>query len=328
MAKIIGRTGAIGIAVESTKGTPVAPTFYVPVQSYSFDDKVEYIKNDSAMGRIEEFNDADIVKEWAEGDFGGKIFIDSVGAELTAVFGASPVSAERTTTDVYDHTYSLANNNDHASLSVSYVDDIQDVRSPFAMVNTWALEVAVDDYVKRTISLISKKSADVTNTPAFTDEVEFIPSMVSFKTATNAAGLDAATAINVLSFSMEIAKNAEALYVLGSKEPEDIINKQFGVTGSVELYFEDESLRDYVFANTHRAIRIDMLDATTTIGTSGTHKPELRFDLNEVVFSEFERGWDANDPLKQTLNFEALVSVTDDAMITARLTNEQDGTDY
>ncbi|MBK9388572.1 MAG: hypothetical protein IPN34_27485 [Planctomycetes bacterium] len=326
MAKVIGRTGAIGIAVEATQGTAVAPTFFVPVQSYSFDDKVEYVKNDSAMGRIEEFNDADIIKEWGEGEYGGKIFIDSIGAELTALFGQSPTSTERTTTNVFDHAYTLANNNDHKSLSVSYVDDIQDVRSPFAMINSWSLEVAVDDYVKRTINLISKKSASVTNSPAFTNEVEFIPSMVSVKMASAVAGLDAASAINVTSFNMEVAKNAEALYVLGSKEPEDIINKQFGVTGSIELYFENTTYRDYVFANTHRAARLSMADTTVDLGSG--HNPELRFDLNEIVFSEFERGWDSNDPLKQTLSFEALVSVTDSAMISARLTNTQDGTDY
>jgi hypothetical protein len=326
MAKVIGRTGAIGIAVEATQGTAVAPTFFVPVQSYSFDDKVEYVKNDSAMGRIEEFNDADIIKEWSEGEYGGKIFIDSIGAELTALFGQSPTSTQRATSGVYDHAYELANNNDHKSLSVSYVDDVQDVRSPFAMINTWSLEVAVDDYVKRTINLIGKKSASVTNTPAFTNEVEFIPSMVSLKLASSAAGLDGATAINVTSFNMEVAKNAEALYVLGSKQPEDIINKQFGVTGSIELYFENTTYRDYVFANTHRAVRIAMADTSVDLGSG--HNPELRFDLNEVVFSEFERGWDSNDPLKQTLNFEALVSVTDNKMISSRLTNTQDGTDY
>lgn len=326
MAKVIGRTGAIGIAVEATQGTAVAPTFFVPVQSYSFDDKVEYVKNDSAMGRIEEFNDADIIKEWSEGEYGGKIFIDSIGAELTALFGQSPTSTQRATSGVYDHAYELANNNDHKSLSVSYVDDVQDVRSPFAMINTWSLEVAVDDYVKRTVNLIGKKSATVTNSPAYTNEVEFIPSMVSLKLAANAAGLDAASAINVTSFNMEVAKNAEALYVLGSKQPEDIINKQFGVTGSIELYFENTTYRDYVFANTHRAIRLSMVDTSIDLGSG--HNPELRFDLNEVVFSEFERGWDSNDPLKQTLNFEALVSVTDNKMISARLTNLQDGSDY
>ncbi len=326
MAKVIGRTGAIGIAVEATKGTALAPTFWVPVKSYSFDDKVEYVKNDSAMGRIEENNDADIVKLWAEGEYGGKIFLNSVGAELTGVFGTSPSSVQRATSGVYDHTYALANNNAHDSLCIGYEDAIQEIRFPYGMVNSWSLEVAVDDYVMRTINLISKKSASATNTPAFTNEVEFIPSQVSLKLASTAAGLDAASAINVTSFNMEVAKNAEALYVLGSNEPQDIINKQFSVTGTIELYFEDTTQRAYVFGNTHRAIRLDMLDASIDLGSG--HNPQLRFDLNEVVFEEFERGWDANDPLKQTLNFTALYSQADSSMIGARLTNTQTGSNY
>lgn len=323
MAKIIGRTGAIGIGVESTQGTKVAASYWVPVQSYSIDDKVEYIKNDSAMGHIAEFNASAITKLWSEGEYSGKIFLDSVGAELVAVFGASPTSTQRTTTGVYDHAFALANNNDHKSLTVAYEDAIQEVSFPFSMVNSWSLEVAVDDYVKRTISLMGKKSESATHTPSFSDEIEFIPSQIVFKMASAQSGLDGASGINVTAFNMEIAKNAEAQYVLGSKEPEDIINKQIGVTGSIELYFENETYRDYVFANTHRAIRIDMIDTATVIGSSGSHNPELYFDLNEVVFSEFDRSWDSNDPLKQTLNFEALYNLADGEIITARLTNTE-----
>ena len=33
MAKVIGHTGAIGIGVESTQGTKVAASYWVPVQS-------------------------------------------------------------------------------------------------------------------------------------------------------------------------------------------------------------------------------------------------------------------------------------------------------
>lgn len=319
MAKIIGRTGAVGIGIESTQGTKVAAQYWIPVQSYSYDDKIEVIKNDSAMGRIEEYNAADIVKLWGEGDYEGKIFLNSVGAELVALFGQSPVSTERGTSDVFDHSYTLANTNDHKSLTVAYEDDIQEISFPFAMLDSWGLEVAVDDYVKRSISLTGKKSEVATHTPAFTNEVEFIPSQITFKMADAQSGLAAASAINVTAFSMEVAKNAEPLYVLGSNEPQDIINKQFGVTGTIELYFENETYRDFVFANTHKAIRIDMTDTTIDLGTS--HNPQLYFDLNEVVFEEFERSWDANDPLTQTLNFEALFNLADASMISARLTN-------
>ena len=321
MAKVIGRTGAIGIGVESTQGTKVAASYWVPVQSYSLDDKVEYVKNDSAMGHIAENNAADITKLWSEGEIGGKVFVDSIGAELVAVFGQSPTSVQRASTGVYDHTYALLNSNDHKSLTIAYEDDIQELSFPFAMVNSYSLEVAVDDYVKRTMNVMAKKSESATHTPSFTDEVEFIPSMIEFKLASSAAGLDAASAINVTAFNFEIAKNVEALYVLGSNEPEDIINKQIAITGSVELYFENETYRDYVFGNTKRAMRIDMTDANTDLGSG--HNPELRFDCSNVSFGEFQRSWNSNDPLKQTLNFEALYNVADGSMVAARLTNTE-----
>lgn len=323
MAKVIGRTGAIGIGLESTRGTAVAPAYWVPVQSYSVDDNVEYVKNDSALGVIAEHNAADITKRWSEGDYSGKIFLDSVGEELAAVLGATPSSSQRASSGVYDHTYIMTNNNQHKSLTVAYKDGVQDVRMPFCMVNTWSLDIVVDDYVKRTISLMGKKSADASNTAAFTDENEFIPKDGVFKVASSQAGLAGASAVNITAFSMEIAKNPEAVYALGSNEPEDIINKQFAVTGSVELYFEDETFRDYALDGTKRAMRIQLLDTDTDLGSS--HNPELYFDFYNVVFDEFSRSWDANDPLKQTLNFEALYSITDSTLLTCRLTNTESG---
>ncbi len=321
MTKIIGRTGALGIGIESTKGTPVAAAYWIPVQGYSFDDKIELVKNDSAMGQIFEFNDADITKLWAEGDYDGKLFLNSLGAELVALFGQSPSSAQRTTTGVYDHTYALLNSNDHKALTIGYNDAVQEISFPFGTIDSWSLEVAVDDYVKRTVSLISKKSASASHTPAFTNEIEFLPSHCSFKTATTAAGLGAASAINITNFKLDVKKNAEAIYNIGSNEPTDIINKQFNVTGSVELYFEDTTHRDIVMANTHKAMRIRMTDAATIIGSSGSHNPEFYIDLNDVVFDSYERNWSSNDPLAQTLNFEGVYSIADGAGISARLTN-------
>ena len=319
MAKIIGRTGAIGIGSEATKGTPVAAQYWIPVEGYSYDDKVEKIKNESALGRIEEMNASNIIKRWGEGDYDGKIFLNSVGAELVALFGQSPTSVQRAATGVYDHTYALLNNNNHKSLTLAYKDAVEEESFPLAMLDSWSLDVAVDDYVKRTVSLIGKKSGAASHTPAFVNEVEFIPSQVSFKMATNQAGLAAASAINVTHFSMEVKKNVETIHVLGSDEPQDIVNKQFNVTGSIDLYFEDASYKTIVMTDLKKALRIQMKDLTTDLGTG--HNPELYFDLNQVTFDEYERSWSSNDPLAQTLSFEALFSMADVAMISARLTN-------
>lgn len=320
MAKVIGRQSVVGIAVEGTRGTPEsAADYFIPISGIDFDDKVEYADNDSAMGNIAEKNDARIIKRWGEGSFEGKVFLDSIGAELVALFGAAPTSAERTTTNVFDHTYALANNNQHKSLTVFYEDALQDVKFALGMINTWSFEAAVDDFVRRTISLISKKSASATSTAAITDEVEFIPDHIEFKQADDLSGLGAASAIAITNFQFEVNKNAEAKYVLGSDEPEDIVNKQLAITGSFELYFESLTQRTQVLTDLKKAMRIRMID--TAIDLGGGHNPELYFDFAKCKFGEFERGWDANDTLTQTVNFEALWSIADAAIFSARLTN-------
>ena len=327
MTKIIGRLSTIGIGVEGTRGTSVAADYWVPVTNLDFDDKVEYADNDSGFGRIEELNDAALIKTWAEGSYEGKIFDKSVGSELTALFGASPVSTQRTTTGVYDHVFAVAQNNQHKSLTLSYEDANYEVRYALAMINTWSIEAVTDNYVRRTVSYISKKGATASNTTSFLNENEFIPDDITFKVATALAGLDAASAVKIRAFNMEIQKNAEALYVLGSNEPDEIANKQFAVEGSFEAYFDATTYRDLVLAGSQRSLRIDIV-GSTIIGTSGTHTPALRFDLAMVKLGEFEKGWDSNDIMLQTINFQGLFSVADTSMITARLTNAVDGTIY
>lgn len=325
MAKIIGRTGSVGIAIETTRGTTVAPAYFVPFTSLDFDDKVSYIDNDSAMGRIEEKNDSVVDHEWAEGSYEGKIFTDSVGVELVALFGQAPSTAERGTSDVFDHTFSVANNNQHTSLTVAYKDANQDLRYALAMINTWSLEVELENFVRRSVSLLSKKSASASNTVAHTNENEFIAKDVTFKLATALSGLDAASATKIRTVNLEVNKNAEALYVLGSQEPDDIVNKQFAVTGSFEAYMDSTTLRALALGGSLRALRFDIVNSDVDLGS--THNPALRFDIAKAKL-EFERGFDNNEIMMQTISFEALYSIGDTSMITARLTNAHDGSDY
>lgn len=321
MTKVIGRLSAVGLGKESTAGTSVAPSYWVPIRSLDFDDKANYIDNDSAMGRIEELNDSDISQKWAEGTFEGKVFLNSVGMELVGLFGQSPTSAQRTTTGVYDHTFSLLNSNSHKSLTVGYKDSLLDLRYAYALVDSWKFEAALDDYVKRTIGLKSKKSATASNTVAITDEIEFIPSMMNFYIEDTQSALAGGTPLKVTNIQFEVKKNVEANFVLGSIEPDSLNNKQISVGGSFEAFFESTTQRDYVFNGTTKAMRIDMKDANTIIGSSGSHNPQLYFDFYAVKFTEFSRSWDSNDMLKYTINFKAVYSVADTAMIAARLTN-------
>ena len=320
MGRIIGRLVNIGLGKETTRGTSVAPTYWIPVTELEYDDKVNYIKNDSGMARIDEFNDAQINEEWAEGSYSGKIYDRSVGMELVGVFGQAPTSVQRTSTGVYDHTYALLNTNAHTALTVGYKEANDDLRYTMGMIDTWSMEAVHDNFVRRSVTIKSKKQASSSNTVSITDENEFIPKHITLKLASALAGLDAASATEIIGFNLEISKNVEPLYVMGSTEPDDIANKQFAISGSFELYYEDQTVRDYVLNNTTRAMRIEML-STTIIGSSGTHTPALRFDLSKVSFQENARKLDNNEFATNTVNFEGYFSIADSNSITARLTN-------
>lgn len=324
MARIIGRLGSIGIGVEATRGTAVAPTFWVPVTGKDFDDKVDYIDNDSGMGNIMEKNDAIPNHRWGEGGYDGKIFDRSVGAELVALFGQAPVSTQRASTGVYDHVFELLNTNQHKSLSLSYKDANESLRWAMAMLNSWSLEGATDNYVRRTANYISKKATTgVSQSVSYTEENEFGPSDISFilGTVDNLASLDSASSIGATSGSLEISKNAEAQYKLGSNEPDDIVNKQFAVTGSVELFMDNTTQKALVLSGGKVSLRVLIKNTAVDLGSG--HNPALQIDLPRVKLGEFEGGFDNNDVRNQTINFEGLFSLASAKGITAKLTNRQ-----
>lgn len=319
MGKIIGRLTSVGLGKESTRGTAVAPTTWVPVQAIDIDDKAEYIDNDSGFGNIAEFNDSDVNTVHAEGGYEGKVFDNASGLELYAVFGQSPTSVQRAATGVYDHTFALLNGNQHGSLTVGYKDDLGSIRYALAMVDEYTIEATLDKYLTRKIKFQSKPSVTSSDTVSYTAGNEFLAKHLAVKLASAQGGLDAATAIKAMSFNFTVKKNLNIEYVFGSTAPDDIVNQQVNVDGEFELDRVDNTYRTLHLNGTKQALRLEAINTGVTIG--GVHNPAIRFDFPTVIAKEHTRNWDANAVLGQTIKFQANYSLTDAAIITARLTN-------
>lgn len=333
MPRIIGRLTSIGIAKEATRGTAAVPTYWVPVRDLDFDDKLELKDNESGYGTIDAVQDSQILQQWSEGSFGGKIFDISEGVILRGVFGQAPVSVQRAASGVYDHTFDMANTNQHSSLTVAIKEANQNLRYVNAVVDSYELEATLDDFIHRSVGLKGKLGATASDTIAYINENEFVPKHMTFKTAAVAASkaahvtaLDGAAATKIRSVTLSIAKNAEPLYVLGSKDIDDVANKQLEVTGSIEAYYDSTTLRALYFANTHQGGRIDIINTDVLIGS--THNPALRFELYDMVFTSWERGFDNNDVMTQTMEFKAVLNVAAGASITGRLTDLYAGTNF
>jgi alanine racemase len=109
MGKIIGRLTSVGIGKESTtRDFCSTQAYWVPVTDLEIDDKVEHVTNDSGLGRIEQKNDAKSnIRNGQRAHTLGRFTTETSWCRTgTALFGAAPSSAQRTTTGVYDHTYS------------------------------------------------------------------------------------------------------------------------------------------------------------------------------------------------------------------------------
>lgn len=324
MSKGIGRLIQAGIARETTRGTAEASaTYWVPWSDMSVDEKFNTINDEQSYGVIEESVNAQITKQWMEGSLKAPITDKSFPLVLYSALG-SLSTADNADSDasIKDHTITVGQSALHQALTV-FVDDPlggQDYKHALCVVDSLDIEYEVGQFMTYTAKIKGKKGATATLTPATTAENRFLHKHLTFKLATNLAGLGAASATVIKSLKLTINNNVEDDDVLGSITPADFLNKQFSIEGTVEAIWQNESdFKTAALAGTAKAMRIDLINNDVTIGTAAN--PTIRIDLAKCIFKEISRANGLNDVVKQTLSFKAHYSASDSKMITCLATN-------
>lgn len=320
MAKFVGRRGALGLAKEATAGTIVAPTLWLPYTNISFDTKVESVVEEESLGRIEDSDARHVTQKFGEGDIEGELEDVRLGLLLTSLFGASPVTAGGPT---YTHTYTLSNTNTHNSLSIAYQDPNGTKIFPYSVIDSLNITVDQNGVVTYTAGFKSRVGRDwSTLTPSYTSlGNKFLHQHLVFKLASAIGDLGAASAISLKGLDMTISANNDFDFVLGTVEPEAILNHQFSVEGSITLNQEDNTYRNYMLENTYRAMEVTLERASNS---------KLQLQLPRVSFSEWEQDRSLNDIVGQTIQFKGHYDAANaDAIIeTAVLTNTNAGASY
>ena len=324
MAKGIGRLIQFGIAKEATRGTPEsAATYYIPVAELSIDDKNEKVLDEQSIGVIEDSNGQSIIKEWAEAQItapiGDKHFpLMLLGALGSLSTGDNPDSDA----SVKDHTITVGQSAQHQALTL-FLDDplgAQDYKYGLGVLQSLEIKYELGKFLMYTATFKSKKGATATLTPSTTTENRFLPKHLTFKLASAASGLGAASATSIKSLTLKIEKNLEDDDVLGSATPADFLNRQLTISGNIEAIWQNESdFKTAFLAGTAKAMRLDLTNSDVTLGVSAN--PRVLIDLNKVIFSELSRSMGINDVVKQSLEFKGHYSTTDSKMITATVTN-------
>ena len=303
MTLFIGRTMAVGIGVEATRGVGVAPTYWVNATSFSFRDVPERALSEAGFGGIWGGDQSPKTLERAEGEIEMELDDQSFGALLLAVFGT--VSSSVTDTTAYTHTYTLQNDNQHDSLTITTIDNIGQLQFELGMIDTFEISVEPNAIVSTKVNFISKGSNDTSgNTASYSSTKKWLGRNLQFKVAATTAALTAAAKVNLKSLTLTIEKNAEANATLSTIQPEDIVNKKFNITGSFTLNYEDRTWLNYVKDGTYRAVRIDLVH--TDLAGSSTAYYQFRLDLSKCSIEAFDPDFSFDDVVTQTYTFNAL----------------------
>lgn len=295
MTKFVGRRGTLGIGLEATRGTPVAPTYWLPFVTMSFFDKTTTQAEEQGMGKVADQDSVYVTMKMAEGDVESQIYDNALGFILSSILGAVPVT---TGGNPYTHTFTLSNTNQQKSLSLYWQDPIYSLMFPLAVVEQLSLTVEPSGIVAWTVTFKAKASKDwATLTPDFTSlGSKFLHQHLVTKLAANVAGLGAATGISLKNLELNINRNTIFDEVIGTVEPEDVLGQQLSVDGSLTLNLEDDTYRGYMLNGTYRSMEINLLRSSSS---------SLDLVFPRVSFTEWEPDFTLNEIAKQTINFKA-----------------------
>lgn len=320
MSKFAGRRGTLGIAVETTRGTAVAPIFWVPWSTMSFRDTVEEAREEQAFGVLADSDSKFVTMKMGEGEVESQLYDKALGAILSGTLGASPSTSG---SNPYTHTYTLSNSNQPKTVSLYWEDPDRNVIYPLGTVDSFQVSVETSGIVNYTVGFKSKVERDFANQTANFTSLgnKFLHQHLQFRLADTVAGLSGATPISLKSLEFNINKNTAFDSVMGTVEPEDILAQQLTVEGSIELNLEDDTYKDYMLNGTYRAMEIYLYRSSSS---------SLKIQLPRVDFSEWEDDYPLNEIAKQKINFKANYDAANalDIISTCELINAQSGGSY
>lgn len=299
----IGRKIDVGIAKEGTRGTGVAPTFWIPVSSFGFQERAEKAISEVSYSHIAQHSTAVLVDQFAQGNLEGEIRTESFGLLMLALLGTDTPAAYDTS--AFTHAFTLDNDNLHQSLTISYKDDVRDIWFKNAMMKSMKITIVPNDIVKYQTEFESiYPGTHSAFTSSYADcGARFRGRDLTFKVAATTGALAASTAISLKSLTINFVKDLVRDNVCGTLGAEDIFNTIFRVEMEAVLNFTSETYLDYAHLDGDMAVGIDLTNVDTVIG-AGAGRNSLYFEFPKVIFTQWERSDNLDDIVSQTVQME------------------------
>ena len=159
----------IGIGIESTPGTAVVASKYLPHVTCTIRGIQEILFDESAKGIREKNWGAVAGPRRGEGDL--EIYVDAENAPylLYAALGSMSSDTASGESAVYEHTITRKANNPPKTLTVIYFDGVDTRKYTYSTINTLEMNVS-DGIATISANILSKFPSSGTGSQAITEE--------------------------------------------------------------------------------------------------------------------------------------------------------------
>lgn len=282
----IGRQGYVGVGFESSYGSPVGPSDYLPFVANTLVGVQEAIPNNAAYS----------IRDKEMGSVGGKksskgdltINIDSKLSVylLGGVMGS--INSTLLGSGVYQHTLTRNNSSTPKSLTVNNYRPVDHEYMPGVAVNSLELSVG-DGLAQAKASLLGKfpiTTASGSLTTASGGLFAFKDAQLAF--GANVAAAAAATNLKPHDTKITINNNAKQVWRHGSADVDTVNLGEFEVEAESTLYFENVNEKNAFYNNTKQAAAFELLGSS--IGGGYQESLVVNFYQTRVDSFELETG--------------------------------------
>jgi Phage tail tube protein len=298
----------IGIAKETTKGTAVAPAFYIPVTAASLKpvDFIEPLYDEGLRGSLVKNYNYIPGRTRSTFDFSGPAFADGIGYPIAGLLGEDVITGASAP---YTHTVALKNSATAAADAQPASYTITDFYS--ANVRAYAglqfhdfsLKFNADgllEYDAKATGWLSSTAS--TPTPSFTT---VLPTPVWTGTVT----IGGSTVSNAVTGNLDMKRPVTPIYGIGNTQnPYQVFVGALEITGKITFVMEDDTQLTKYLSNTQPSI---VFNFSQGAGASAT---QIQFTATKgaYVVADIERG---KDYVEITVDLNAQGNLTDSGSV-------------
>lgn len=286
----------LGVAKETTPGTGVAPTMWVPWKSLTPKDDYKFEEDTGVRGAPVETYGAVAGVKGSELDFGGDVFADSIGFPLSGLLGDVATTGASAP---YTHTFALLTTGDTQPVSQTWTlaDPIQVWQYPGLKFSEVGFKWNADGLLEYTAKAVGFPYATGTSVPSYSA----VQPNASWIGVVQVGG----TAVYVQDGEVNIKRATGAIRVSnGSQSPYSIWAGKCGVEGKLTLVMEDLTQFNHMANNDQPTLDVNFQQGT------GAALTQLKLHMSKAAFTVVDHTY-GKDYIEAVVTYKAIANTTD-----------------